>query len=55
MLRLWAHERVFDYFGFGLPLNPRRAFEDPHREARKVLALAECVLRHEIDHIVRPN
>jgi ATP-dependent Lon protease len=49
------HERVFDYFAFGLPLNPAQAFEDPTREARKVLALAEFLLRHEFDHIVRPH
>jgi ATP-dependent Lon protease len=49
------HERIFDYFAFGLPLNPLQAFESPTREARKVLALAEFVLRHEFDHIVRPH
>ncbi len=49
------HERVFDYFAFGLPINPAHAFDAPNREARKVLALAEFVLRHEFDHIVRPH
>jgi ATP-dependent Lon protease len=49
------HERVFDYFAFGLPLSPLQAFESPTREARKVLALAEFVLRHEFDHIIRPH
>ena len=48
------HERIFDYFAFGLPLDPDHAFESPTREARKVLALAEFVLRHEFDHVVRP-
>jgi ATP-dependent Lon protease len=49
------HERVFDYFAFGLPINPAHAFDAPNREARKALALAEFVLRHEFDHIVRPQ
>jgi ATP-dependent Lon protease len=48
------HERVFDYFAFGLPLNPLQAFDSPTREARKVLALAEFVLRHEYEHVVHP-
>jgi len=49
------HERVFDYFAFGLPINPAHAFDAPNREARKVLALAEFVLRHEFEHIVHPH
>ena len=49
------HERVFDYFAFGLPLDPSRAFDSPTREARKVLALAEFLLRHQFERIVWPE
>jgi len=47
------HERVFDYIAFGLPANPLQAFQPTTEEAAKVMALAEFVLRHEFDHIVR--
>jgi ATP-dependent Lon protease len=47
------HERFFDYIAFGLPANPLQAFQPSTGEAAKVMALAEFVLRHEFDHIVR--
>ncbi len=47
------HERFFDYIAFGLPANPLQAFQPATGEAAKVMALAEFVLRHEFDHIVR--
>ena len=49
------HERVFDYFAFGLPLDPSRAFDSPTREAQKVLALSEFMLRHQFERIVWPE
>jgi ATP-dependent Lon protease len=50
-----VHERFFDYIGFGLPMQPTQAFEQPSAEARKVLALAEFILRHEFDLMIRPH
>lgn len=52
---IFIHERVFDYFAFGLPANPLQAFAPPTDEAARVMALAEFILRHELDHIVRPG
>ncbi|MCU0233908.1 MAG: AAA family ATPase [Thermoanaerobaculales bacterium] len=52
---IWLHERIFDYIAFGLPANPLQAFTPPTAEAAKVMALAELVLRHQLDHLVRPG
>ena len=52
---IWLHERIFDYIAFGLPANPLQAFEPPTSEAAKVMALAELVLRHQLDHVARPG
>ncbi len=49
------HEKVFDYIAFGLPANPVQAFHPPTDEAAKVMALAEFLLRHDFEHIVRPH
>ncbi len=49
------HEQIFDYIAFALPANPLQAFQPPTDEAAKVMALAEFILRHELDHIVRPG
>jgi len=52
---VYIHERIFDYIAFGLPANPLQAFEPPTEEAAKVMALAEFILRHEFDHLIRPG
>jgi len=49
------HERVFDYFAFGLPAGPEPEPASASPEARKVMALAELILRHQLDHTVHPE
>jgi len=54
---VFLHERIFDYIAFGLPTTlqaPERAGGVPG-EGRRVLALAELILRHEVEHAVFPN
>ena len=49
------HERLFDYLAFGIP-----DLDDPRlgagsQEARNLLAMAEVMLRHELDTLVQPG
>ena len=46
------HERIFDFFAFGVPSST----EDATRpEVRRILALARLILRHEVDRMLFPE
>jgi ATP-dependent Lon protease len=49
------HERVFDYVSFVIPSDPESKLGDGTREEKKVIALAEFLLRHEIEHMLYPE
>ena len=50
------HERVFDYISFGIPWDLTAADSAiPAPEGRKALAFAELLLRHELEHMVKPH
>jgi ATP-dependent Lon protease len=49
------HERILDFFSFVLSGDLESRLEDGTREEKKVLALAEFFLRHEIEHILYPE
>ncbi len=56
--RSWTvhvHERIFDLLAFGLPEDPDARLGSANPEARKILALAELLLRHEVDHALKPQ
>ncbi|MBI5252172.1 MAG: AAA family ATPase [Desulfomonile tiedjei] len=46
------HERVFDYFAFVFPSHPESRLGEGSPEERKVLAFAEFLLRHQVDHLL---
>jgi ATP-dependent Lon protease len=54
---VFLHERIFDYIAFGLPTESDAGdrLERMPAEGRRVLALAELVLRHEVEHAVFPH
>jgi hypothetical protein len=55
--RHWSihiHERIFDYFAFAFP-DWEDATEDLTPEARRALALAEFILRHQLHHLAYPE
>lgn len=49
------HERVFDYFAFVIPTNPESQLGTRTFEERKVLAFAEFLLRHQVEHLLYPQ
>lgn len=49
------HERVFDYLAFVIPGHPEARLGEGTPEERKVLALSEFLLRHEIEHMLYPQ
>jgi ATP-dependent Lon protease len=52
--RLLIHERVFDYLGFVIPSDPKSRIGGGTLDEAKMLAFAEFLLRHEIEHILYP-
>ncbi len=50
-----VHERVFDYLAFVIPSDPQASLGAGTREERKMLAFAEFMLRHEIEHMLYPG
>ena len=48
------HERVFDFLSFVLPTDPDARLGDGSREEQKMLAFAEFLLRHEVEHLLYP-
>ncbi len=49
------HERIFDYLAFVIPSDSEMRLGEGSVEERKMLAFAEFVLRHEIDHVLYPE
>ncbi|MBC7359123.1 MAG: AAA family ATPase [Desulfacinum sp.] len=55
-MRLIAlHERLFDYLVFVLPTDSRGLMSEGGTEERKVLAFAQFVLRHQVEHCLYPE
>lgn len=50
-----VHERVFDYFAFVIPSSPESRLGEGTPEERKVLAFAEFLLRHQMEHLLYPQ
>jgi ATP-dependent Lon protease len=46
------HERVFDYLAFVIPSDPESRLSEGPVEEQKMLAFAEFLLRHEIEHVL---
>jgi len=49
------HERIFDYLAFVIPTNPASRLGEATHDERKILAFAEFMLRHEIEHMLYPQ
>ena len=49
---LMVHERIFDYLAFVIPSDPDSGLGNGTSEERKMLAFAELLLRHDIEHIL---
>jgi endopeptidase La len=49
------HERFFDYLAFVLPSDPESRLGGRSLEEGKILAFAEFLLRHEIEHMLYPQ
>lgn len=55
---LWVlciHERVFDYMAFTIPITPESRLGGETQEEGKIIALAEFMLRHQIEHMLYPQ
>ncbi len=52
---MFLHERVFDYLAFVIPSHSQSTFTDCPADARKMMAFAEFMIRHEIQHILYPD
>jgi len=50
-----VHERVFDYLAFVIPSHPNSRLGGKTTEEAKMLAFAEFVLRHQIEHLLYPH
>ena len=53
--RILIHERIFDYLAFVIPSNPDSRLGGKTPEEAKMLAFAEYVLRHQIEHLLFPQ
>jgi endopeptidase La len=49
------HERLFDYLAFVIPSAPESRLGDGTSEERKMLAFAELLLRHQLEHLLYPQ
>jgi endopeptidase La len=49
------HEQVFDYIAFGIPWDLKTVPEPQAPEGRKAMAFAELLLRHELQHMIKPG
>jgi len=49
------HERIFDYFSFVMPSDPESRLGGKTSEEGKILAFAEFLLHHEIEHMLYPK
>jgi hypothetical protein len=53
---IYIHERVFDYFCFVLPASRTEIHVSQGTpDEQKMLALAEFILRHQVEHILYPD
>jgi len=52
---IYIHERVFDYLAFVIPSDPESRLGGGMPEESKMLAFAELLLRHEIEHMLYPH
>jgi len=52
---LFLHERFFDYLAFMLPGDPDLRLSDVEPAQRQAFALAELLLRHELEHMLFPG
>lgn len=55
LITIQIHERVFDYFAFVMPSHPESRIGEGSPEERKVLAFAELLLRHQVEHLLYPQ
>ncbi len=49
------HERIFDYLAFVIPSDPESRLGEGTVDERKMLAFAEFLLRHQMEHILYPE
>ena len=49
---LMIHERIFDYLAFVIPSDPDSRLGNGTLEERKMVAFAELLLRHDLEHIL---
>jgi len=49
------HERLFDYLAFVIPSDPESRLGDGTPEEGKMLAFAELLLRHQVEHLLYPQ
>ncbi len=49
------HERIYDFLVFVAPADPDIRLSDTPRDARKMLAFAEFMLRHQMEHLLYPD
>ena len=49
------HERIFDYLAFVIPSDPDSRLGGGTAEEGKMLAFAEFLLRHQMEHILYPD
>jgi ATP-dependent Lon protease len=49
------HERLFDYLAFVIPSDPESRLGDGTPEEGKLLAFAEFLLRHQVEHLLYPQ
>jgi len=53
--RLMIHERIFDYLAFVIPSDPASRLGAGTSEEQKILAFAELLLRHDLEHMLYPE
>lgn len=49
---LLIHETIFDYLAFVIPSDPDSRLAEGTREEKKMLAWAELMLRHQVEHVL---
>ncbi|MCE5336843.1 MAG: AAA family ATPase [Desulfobacteraceae bacterium] len=53
--KILIHERIFDFLSFVIPSDPDSRLGNGTIEEQKMLAFAELILRHQVEHIVYPE
>lgn len=54
-LEVLIHERIFDFLAFVIPSDPESRLGEGTKEEKKMLAWAELVLRHQVEHGLYPQ